>query len=56
VFDRLVIDGAVNWAGKLTALLGEAGRKVQTGFVRSYAVGILGGAVLIGGLLFVKAR
>jgi NADH-quinone oxidoreductase subunit L len=49
------IDGAVNGAAALVG--GGSGRlrRIQTGFVRSYALGILGGAVLlIAGLLLVR--
>jgi NADH-quinone oxidoreductase subunit L len=49
------IDGAVNGMAALVG--GSSGRlrRVQTGFVRSYALGMLGGAVvLIGALLLVR--
>ena len=52
VFDRRVIDGAVNGLARTTA--GTAGhtRKLQTGFVRSYALAVLVGAVLVTVILF----
>ncbi|MGH8906296.1 MAG: NADH-quinone oxidoreductase subunit L [Egibacteraceae bacterium] len=46
-FDAHVIDGAVNGLARLTGGLASAGRRVQTGFVRSYALAVLSGAVLI---------
>jgi NADH-quinone oxidoreductase subunit L len=45
--DQGVIDGAVN---DLAGAVGDAasrGRRLQTGLVRTYAVGVLGGAVLL---------
>jgi len=46
-FDRNVVDGAVNGAATATRGLATVGRKLQTGFVRSYALAVLGGAVLL---------
>jgi NADH-quinone oxidoreductase subunit L len=54
VFDRRVIDGAVNGLGEVVGLASRYGRRIQTGFVRTYAVGILLGAVGI--LWFLVAR
>jgi NADH-quinone oxidoreductase subunit L len=54
VFDRRVIDGAVNGVGEVVAVASRVGRRVQTGFVRTYAVGVLLGAVGI--LWFLVAR
>jgi len=51
VVDQLWIDGIVNWVGKGMALLSGAVRRVQTGYVRSYALGILAGGVMVVGLL-----
>jgi NADH-quinone oxidoreductase subunit L len=45
VFDQRVIDGAVDGIGGLFASAAAVGRKVQTGLVRNYALGILLGAV-----------
>jgi NADH-quinone oxidoreductase subunit L len=53
--DKFGIDGAVNGIGIL--FRGSSGRlrKLQTGFVRSYALSMLGGAiVLVGALLLVR--
>jgi len=50
-FDNRGIDGLVN--GMAAALGGSSGRlrRLQTGFVRSYALGMLGGSVLVIGAL-----
>ncbi|HLB78243.1 MAG TPA: NADH-quinone oxidoreductase subunit L [Candidatus Dormibacteraeota bacterium] len=45
VFDRRVIDGAVTGVGTAFGALARTGRKVQTGLVRNYALGVLLGAV-----------
>ena len=55
-FDRYVIDGIVNGLGRGTAALASVGRRTQTGFVRSYALAVTAGTVLlaiivIGGVL-----
>jgi NADH-quinone oxidoreductase subunit L len=49
--DNRGVDGVVN--GAAAALGGSSSRlgRVQTGFVRSYALGMLGGAVLVAGAL-----
>ena len=46
-FDRRGIDGFVNGTARATTGLAGVGRKLQTGFVRSYALGVLAGAVLV---------
>ena len=43
--DEAVIDGAVRGVGRLTLGSGNVLRETQTGFVRSYALWILIGAV-----------
>ncbi|HVE63086.1 MAG TPA: NADH-quinone oxidoreductase subunit L [Mycobacteriales bacterium] len=49
------IDGAVNGLAALVGGTSGRLRRVQTGFVRSYALGMLGGAaVLLGALLLVR--
>ncbi|MCU1373963.1 MAG: nuoL [Actinomycetia bacterium] len=53
--DKLVIDGAVNGAGTLARYVGGKVRVVQTGYVRNYALGIAGGAVLALGWFLVRA-
>jgi NADH-quinone oxidoreductase subunit L len=54
VFDRRVIDGAVNGAGTVVSRAAGSLRGLQTGFVRNYAVGVFGGAALI--ILYVVLR
>lgn len=55
VIDRRGIDGAVNGVARGTAGLATVGRRLQTGFVRSYAFAILVGAVLVAALFIVGA-
>ena len=52
--DQGVIDGAVNGVAREVAAAATRGRRVQTGFVRTYAVAVLGGAVLL--LAFIVLR
>jgi NADH-quinone oxidoreductase subunit L len=52
--DKGVIDGAVNGIAGLTALAGRTLRRLQTGYVRNYALGLAGGAVAL--LLYVAVR
>ena len=52
--DRKVIDGAVNGVGTAFRGVGGGLRKVQTGLVRNYALGIVLGAVLL--LAFLTTR
>jgi NADH-quinone oxidoreductase subunit L len=44
VFDRRVIDGAVNGVATVVASAAGSWRKLQTGFVRNYAVAVFMGA------------
>jgi NADH-quinone oxidoreductase subunit L len=46
-FDARVVDGAVNGVGAAVRALAGWGRRIQTGFVRNYALGFLAGAVLL---------
>jgi NADH-quinone oxidoreductase subunit L len=46
-FDRNVIDGAVNGVGVTVRDTGGIVRRLQTGYVRNYALGITAGAVLV---------
>jgi len=48
VFDKRIVDGAVNGVGRAFRGLAATGRKVQTGFVRTYALAFLLG---VAGLL-----
>jgi NADH-quinone oxidoreductase subunit L len=45
--DRTAIDGTVSSVGRLTVGLGEIARRVQTGYVRSYAASMLLGLVVL---------
>ena len=47
VVDQEVIDGAVNGIGVLVKVTGSRLRRVQTGFVRNYALAVAVGAVAI---------
>ena len=54
-FDGRGVDGAVNAAAAFVGGTSGRVRRVQTGFVRSYALGMLGGAVIgVGALLLVR--
>jgi len=46
-FDSGGVDGVVNGLARGTVGLAGATRRLQTGFVRSYALAVLGGAVLV---------
>ena len=52
--DEVGIDGAVNGVGTLTRGIGQRTRRIQSGFVRSYALSITVGAVLL--LAFLLTR
>jgi NADH-quinone oxidoreductase subunit L len=45
VFDKYVVDGAVNLVGNVTYTVGGALRRVQTGFIRSYVLFLVLAAV-----------
>ncbi|HMC51846.1 MAG TPA: NADH-quinone oxidoreductase subunit L, partial [Acidimicrobiales bacterium] len=45
--DAGIVDGAVNGVGTLVRIAGARLRRVQTGYVRNYALGVAGGAVLL---------
>jgi NADH-quinone oxidoreductase subunit L len=45
--DKLVIDGAVNGTGRVVAWAAGNLRKLQTGYVRTYALALLVGVVLV---------
>jgi NADH-quinone oxidoreductase subunit L len=53
-FDKQVVDGAVNGAGTLVRLGGGQLRRLQTGYVRNYALGVAAGVVLLLGYVFVR--
>ncbi len=46
-FDRVVVDGSVEGGALAVAGVGTVTRRLQTGFVRSYALSLLAGAVLV---------
>jgi NADH-quinone oxidoreductase subunit L len=52
--DQRGIDTFANWLGTATQWLSGIMRKVQNGFVRSYALSVLLGVVLILGYLILK--
>jgi NADH-quinone oxidoreductase subunit L len=47
LFDRRGIDGLVNGIARATGALAGVGRRLQSGFVRSYALAVLVGTVLV---------
>jgi NADH-quinone oxidoreductase subunit L len=56
-FDRNIIDGAVNGIGAVTLDFGRSLRRVQTGHVQNYALGIaLGLIVMAGSYLLLAGR
>ena len=50
-FDPEVVDGLVNGASRITGVTAAGLRTLQTGYLRNYALAILGGTLLV--LLFV---
>ncbi|HET6380692.1 MAG TPA: NADH-quinone oxidoreductase subunit L [candidate division Zixibacteria bacterium] len=46
-FDAKVIDGAVNGAGWVAERIGSAGRRIQTGQVQNYGLGIATGLLVV---------
>jgi NADH-quinone oxidoreductase subunit L len=54
VFDAKVIDGAVNGIGALVRRAATGGRRIQTGFVRTYALVLFLGAVAVLGYIGVR--
>src|SRR4051794_11951432 len=56
-FDRAIIDGAVNGVGLLTRDAGGGLRRIQTGRVQNYALGIaLGLLVMVGSFLLIVGQ
>jgi NADH-quinone oxidoreductase subunit L len=47
VFDHSVVDGAVEGQAAAMGGLASRARRWQNGYVRSYALSLLGGAVLV---------
>jgi NADH-quinone oxidoreductase subunit L len=56
VFDLKVVDGAVNGVGTLVRGAGDRLRRVQTGYVRNYALGVVVGAVLVLGWVVARVQ
>jgi NADH-quinone oxidoreductase subunit L len=54
-FDRKIVDGAVNGVATLVRTVSTRLRTVQTGFVRSYALGVAVGAVVLIGLFLTRS-
>jgi NADH-quinone oxidoreductase subunit L len=52
--DQKGIDAFANWLGSATQWLSGVMRKIQNGFVRSYALSVLLGVVFIIGYLILK--
>jgi NADH-quinone oxidoreductase subunit L len=48
-FDRTIVDGAVNGVGRVVREMGGALRKLQTGRVQNYALGIAIGLIVMAG-------
>jgi NADH-quinone oxidoreductase subunit L len=55
VVDARVIDGAVEGVARLFRSTGERLRRVQSGYVRTYALTIVGGVVVIVAYLVTRA-
>jgi NADH-quinone oxidoreductase subunit L len=53
-FDGSVVDGAVNGTARLVELLGGVVRRLQTGYVRTYAMGVALGAILVVAVITVR--
>jgi NADH-quinone oxidoreductase subunit L len=53
--DKGVVDGAYNGLGGLVRRGGEQLRRVQTGYVRNYALGVAAGTVLLLGYVLIRA-
>ncbi|HEX5148732.1 MAG TPA: hypothetical protein VFW02_06600, partial [Candidatus Limnocylindrales bacterium] len=54
-FDRTIVDGAVNGVGALTVDAGRGLRRIQTGRVQNYALGIAIGLIVVAGSYLVIA-
>jgi len=56
-FDRTVVDGTVNAVGRITVDAGGGLRRIQTGHVQNYALGIaIGLIIMAGSYLVIAAR
>ncbi len=54
-FDKHIIDGAVNGVATLVRGGGDRVRRLQTGYVRNYALGVALGAIILVGALLSRA-
>ena len=54
-FDRVIVDGAVNGVGSLTAGFGRALSRTETGRLSNYGLAVFSGVVVIAGLLLLVA-
>ncbi len=54
-FDKHIIDGAVNGVATVVREASGRSRVIQTGYVRTYALWLAFGAVVLAGFLFTKA-
>jgi NADH-quinone oxidoreductase subunit L len=55
VLENKVIDGVVNGLAAGVRSSGQVLRKVQNGYVRNYALGLIGGLVVLGAYMLVRA-
>jgi NADH-quinone oxidoreductase subunit L len=55
IFDKKGLDGIVNGLGSGVRAIGGQVRRLQTGYVRNYALGILGGAVALLAYAIIRA-
>ncbi|MDA8183190.1 MAG: NADH-quinone oxidoreductase subunit L, partial [Actinomycetota bacterium] len=55
VVDRKAIDGVVEGLGRATRLLGSSARRVQTGYLRQYALGLAIGLVALLAFMLTRA-
>ncbi len=53
-FDRTIVDGAVNGVGAVVASAGSGARRLQSGYVRTYALGVALGAAVILALVLTR--
>jgi NADH-quinone oxidoreductase subunit L len=53
-FDQKGVDGAVNGTAAVVAVAGRELRRLQTGFLRNYALAIFGGGTLVVFFLLVR--
>jgi len=54
IVDARIIDGAISGSGRVLAAFGEGFRRLQTGYVRSYAITFLLGVVIVMSILVAR--